>query len=106
MIRSRLWAVSKDGGGPSLTTSVFFGEDMDDPTSASSTGYDGAKLWLRKQWSTGFMMMRTLNVPFWRRGKVEYTKRIAMWPGPCEPDYFKMRDTFLAHFIEEMIKID
>ena len=69
-------------------------------------GYDGAKLWMRKQWSTGFMMMRPLDLPFWRRGKVKYTKCIAMWPGPCEPDYFKMRDIFLEPFIDEMIKLD
>jgi hypothetical protein len=69
-------------------------------------GYDGAKLWMRKQWSTGFMMMRPLDLPFWRRGKVKYTKCIAMWPGPCEPDYFKMRDIFLQPFIDEMIKLD
>ena len=69
-------------------------------------GYDGAKLWMRKQWSTGFMMMRPLDLPFWRRGKVKYTKCIAMWPGPSEPDYFKMRDIFLEPFIDEMIKLD
>jgi hypothetical protein len=69
-------------------------------------GYDGAKIWNHITHSTGFLAMRTLDVPFWQRGKKDNVRLLALFPGPKEPDSDGMKKIFMQPFVEEMEKLE
>jgi hypothetical protein len=68
-------------------------------------GYDGAQLYQNKVYNVGFLAMRSWDVPFWHRGKKDYTRLLALFPGPKEPNYEEMRDIFLTPFVTEMKRL-
>lgn len=69
-------------------------------------GYDGAKIWNHITHSTGFLAMRTLDVPFWQRGKNDIVRLLALFPGPKEPDSHGMKKIFMQPFVDEMNKLE
>lgn len=69
-------------------------------------GYDGAKIWNHITHSTGFLALRTLDVPFWQRGKKDNVRLLALFPGPKEPDSDGMKKIFMQPFVDEMEKLE
>ena len=63
-------------------------------------GFDGAKIWLNKQFSTGFLVMRPWDVPYEVRGKADFTSLLAVYRE--EPKSGGLQDLFLEPFVKEM----
>jgi hypothetical protein len=92
---ARFWGSAEAGRMNDTTKGVFF----DWKSGAYELGYDGAQVFNFCKHTTGFIFIRPLNIPERMRSQHQFTRLLAIIPGPREPSNI---DPYIAPIVMDL----